>query len=59
MVFRCGFCDLRDLLRKKKPSKNINITLLEGKSDYCFRYYNPEAGRWLNRDPIGEKKGGA
>ncbi|MEM6910674.1 MAG: RHS repeat-associated core domain-containing protein, partial [Verrucomicrobiota bacterium] len=21
---------------------------------YGFRYYNPELGRWLNRDPIGE-----
>lgn len=24
---------------------------------YGFRYYNPETGRWLNRDPIGERGG--
>jgi len=24
---------------------------------YCFRYYSPELGRWVNRDPIGEKGG--
>jgi len=24
---------------------------------YGYRYYNPEAGRWLNRDPIGEEGG--
>lgn len=22
---------------------------------YGYRFYNPDAGRWLNRDPIGEK----
>ena len=21
---------------------------------YGYRYYNPELGRWINRDPIGE-----
>ena len=26
-------------------------------SYYGFRYYNPELGRWLNRDPIGENGG--
>jgi len=25
--------------------------------DYGFRYYNPAAGRWLSRDPIGERGG--
>jgi len=25
---------------------------------YGYRYYNPETGRWLNRDPIGERGGG-
>jgi RHS repeat-associated protein len=24
---------------------------------YGYRYYNPETGRWINRDPIGEKGG--
>ena len=24
---------------------------------YGFRYYNPETGRWLSRDPIAEKGG--
>lgn len=24
---------------------------------YGFRYYDPEMGRWLNRDPIGERGG--
>jgi len=22
-----------------------------------YRYYNPELGRWINRDPIGEEGG--
>ena len=25
--------------------------------EYGFRYYNPETGRWLNRDPIEEEGG--
>ncbi len=28
-----------------------------GLSYYGFRYYSPETGRWLNRDPIGESGG--
>ncbi len=24
---------------------------------YGYRYYNPDLGRWINRDPIGEKGG--
>jgi len=24
---------------------------------YGFRYYNPETGRWLNRDPVDEQGG--
>ncbi|MDF3129551.1 RHS repeat-associated core domain-containing protein [Kiritimatiellaeota bacterium B1221] len=27
---------------------------LEGLQDYGFRYYDPETGRWPNRDPMGE-----
>jgi RHS repeat-associated protein len=30
---------------------------VSGVSVYGFRYYNPETGRWLNRDPIEEKGG--
>ncbi len=25
---------------------------------YNYRYYNPQTGKWLSRDPIGEKGGG-
>jgi RHS repeat-associated protein len=28
-----------------------------GLNYYGFRYYDPEMGRWLNRDPIGERGG--
>ncbi len=28
-----------------------------GMSDYGFRYYNPDLGRWVNRDPIEEEGG--
>ena len=28
-----------------------------GYYDYGYRYYSPELGRWLNRDPIGESGG--
>ena len=28
-----------------------------GYSYYGYRYYNPETGRWINRDPIGEQGG--
>ena len=28
-----------------------------GLCDYGFRYYSPDLGRWLNRDPIGEEGG--
>ncbi len=28
-----------------------------GMSDYGYRYYKPDIGRWVNRDPIGEMGG--
>ena len=32
-------------------------TTASGVSFYGFRFYNPELGRWINRDPIEEKGG--
>jgi RHS repeat-associated protein len=37
---------------KSPPSKTAS-----GMRYYGFRYYNPTTGRWLSRDPIGEKGG--
>jgi RHS repeat-associated protein len=28
-----------------------------GMHDYGYRWYDPELGRWLNREPIGEVGG--
>lgn len=41
--------------RRGKPD-TITITV-SGMLFYGFRYYVPETGRWLNRDPIGERGG--
>jgi len=32
-------------------------TDLEGVPYYGYRYYNPDLGRWISRDPIGEEGG--
>jgi RHS repeat-associated protein len=32
-------------------------TTASGVHYYGYRYYNPELGRWVNRDPIGEQGG--
>ena len=32
-------------------------TTASGVSFYGYRFYNPELGRWINRDPIGEMGG--
>ena len=32
-------------------------TTASGVSFYGYRYYKPELGRWINRDPIGEEGG--
>ncbi|WP_425606517.1 RHS repeat-associated core domain-containing protein [Prosthecobacter fusiformis] len=29
--------------------------LSSGYYNYGYRYYSPELGRWLSRDPIGEE----
>jgi len=34
-----------------------NYDLASGVVEYGYRYYNPQMGRWLNRDPIGENGG--
>ena len=42
------FCDL-----KPEPSAAKS----DGVPDYGYRYYDPETGRWLNRDPLQEMGG--
>jgi len=36
---------------------NTTPTPLPAHHYYGYRYYNPEMGRWVNRDPIGERGG--
>ncbi len=33
------------------------VEIASGLCFYGYRYYSPELGRWLNRDPIGERGG--
>ena len=33
------------------------MTIASGVTVYGYRYYDPETGRWLSRDPIGERGG--
>ena len=36
--------------------RNCTVTTIScGVHYYGYRYYNPDLGRWINRDPIGEK----
>ena len=37
--------------------EKINYDTESGLMYYNFRYYSPELGRWLSRDPIGERGG--
>jgi RHS repeat-associated protein len=54
-----------ELSRKTGPAANANpfrfsTKLQDDESDllyYGFRYYNPSAGRWENRDPLQENGG--
>src|SRR6056297_2088992 len=34
-----------------------STTVLGGVPYYGYRYYNPELGRWVRRDPLGERGG--
>ncbi|MBJ7395843.1 MAG: tyrosine-type recombinase/integrase [Akkermansiaceae bacterium] len=40
-----------DSTEKAPPPKTTGVT------DYTYRYYDPNTGRWLSRDPIQEKGG--
>ena len=39
------------------PPRASASLLPGGLRKYGFRYYSPETGRWLNRDPLGERGG--
>ena len=63
---RRGFFFLVAELRREKSSaspdcvgKNYDAELgcTSGVTDYGFRYYNSDTGRWLSRDPIEEEGG--
>jgi RHS repeat-associated protein len=34
--------------------RRVYQTALEQVQHYGYRYYSPEIGRWMSRDPIGE-----
>jgi len=44
-------------LQLRRESWPAATTTASGVSVYGFRYYDPEEGRWLSRDPIGENGG--
>jgi len=46
-----------EALKSCRESWPAATTTASGVSVYGFRYYDPEAGRWLGRDPIGEMGG--
>ena len=45
--------------RKNRPTstKTASGVIYTGLYYYGYRYYDPETGRWLNRDPIEERGG--
>ena len=44
-------------LQPRRKNRPAATTTAPGVSVYGYRYYYPETGRWLNRDPIGEEGG--
>jgi len=53
----------RNLPHRKSPMKTLRILLLTAITIFVFTgvasaHYDPNIGRWLNRDPIGENDGG-
>jgi len=48
--------DPQALQPRRENSPTATMTA-PGVSVYGFRYYSPETGRWLSRDPIGERGG--
>jgi RHS repeat-associated protein len=44
----------RNRIGEKRP---YAYEIASGVTDYGFRYYDPETGRWPSRDPIGERGG--
>jgi RHS repeat-associated protein len=45
-------------IRVRQPRTPLRRRLLRsGVADYGYRYYDPQTGRWLNRDPVGESGG--
>ena len=56
-IYRKATCeDLGGLQSVRKPGCGTGKVLVLV-SYYGFRYYVPETGRWLSRDPIGERGG--
>jgi len=45
------------VLEPHQETQTCSTTTASGVRYYGFRYYSPENGRWLNRDPIGERGG--
>ena len=61
IFFRNRTTRARKFLRKSLDSRRVarpaTTKSVSGVRYYGFRYYNPQTGRWLNRDPIEEEGG--
>jgi len=44
-------------LKPRRENRPTPTTIVPGVSVYGYRYYDPVTGRWINRDPIGERGG--
>jgi len=42
---------------RRRHAGDRATTVLDGVPYYGYRYYNPGLGRWISRDPIGERGG--